>query len=213
MAGATGLVGQAVLAALLADKRYGTVHCLGRRALTVKHSKLLNRVVDFSAPLTLTDIPRIDDVFIALGTTIKLAGSQQAFRAVDFDAVVAVAQAAKVRGAIKLGVISAMGANAKSSVFYNRVKGEMEDALKRLSYQTLIIARPSMLTGDRKALAQPERPAERYVSLTMAWLKPLIPANYRAITAVQVAHALLAALQSTDRGTRVLLSGELQLVR
>jgi len=213
LAGATGLVGREVLAALLTDKRYLAVHTVSRRPLTVKHPKLFNHVADLTASLTLSDLPGIDDVVIALGTTIKVAGSQQAFRAVDFDAVVAVARAARARGASRLGVVSAMGANAKSSIFYNRVKGEMEAAVTALGYPTLIIARPSMLLGDRESLGQPERPGEQFWGPAMALLKPLIPVNYRAITATQVAHALLAALQNTDQGTRVLLSGELQQVR
>ena len=213
LAGATGLVGREVLAALLIDKRYTAVHTVSRRPLPAKHPKLFNHVVDFTASLTLSDIPRIDDVVIALGTTIKVAGSQQAFRAVDFDAVAAIAQAARARGATRLGVVSAMGANAKSSIFYNRVKGEMEAAVTALAYPTLIIARPSMLLGDRQSLGQPERPGEIFWGPAMALLKPLIPTNYRAITAVQTAHALLNAMQSTVQGTRVLLSGEMQKMR
>ena len=213
VAGATGLVGREVLAALLTDKRYAAVHAVGRRPSTVKHAKLFNHVVDFTASPMLSDIAGIDDVFIALGTTIKVAGSQQAFRAVDFGAVVAIARAARARGATRLGVVSAMGANPTSSIFYSRVKGEMEAAVTALGYPTLIIARPSMLVGDRKALGQPERPGERLAALAMPLLKQLIPANYRAIAAAQVARALLAALQGTDQGVRVLLSGDMQQIR
>lgn len=153
-----------------------------------------------------------EDVFIALGSTIKVAGSQAAFRAVDFTAVVALARAGKAAGATKLGVVSAMGANADSSVFYNRVKGEMEQALAQLGYRALVIARPSMLAGDRDALDQAPRPAERLGLLAMALLKPLLPANYRTIAATRVAQALLRAVHSTEQGTRVLPSGEMQLV-
>ncbi len=210
MAGATGLVGRAVLAALLTDKRYAAVHCVGRRPSTVSHRNLVSHVVDFSAEFALPGIVHVDDAFIALGTTIKVAGSQQAFRAVDFAAVVALARAAKAVGATRLGVVSAMGANAGSVVFYNRIKGEMEDALAQLGYQTLIVARPSMLAGDRDALAQPARLGEKQVLLAMRLFKPLIPANYRAISAKQVAHALLKAVQETSEGSRVLLSGDMQ---
>lgn len=210
VAGATGLVGRAVLAALLTDKRYAAVHSLSRRSFALTHPKLVNHVVDFSAPLTLPERLHVDDVFIALGTTIKVAGSQQAFRAVDFDAVLAVAKAAQAAGASKLGVVSAMGANPQSKIFYSRVKGEMEDALRQLGYPTLIIARPSMLAGDRTALAQLERPGEKLGLLATRFLKALIPANYRAIQAEQVAHALIDALQDHTGQTRVLLSGEMQ---
>ncbi len=210
MAGATGLVGQAVLAALLADKRYAAVHCVGRRAPPIQHPKLIQHVLDLAGLKKLLGIAHVDDVFIALGTTIKTAGSQAAFRAVDFDAVIAVARAAKAIGASRLGVVSAMGASPRSNVFYSRVKGEMEEALAQLGYQTLIIARPSMLAGDRAALAQPERPGEHLALIATRWLKPLIPANYRAIAGEAVARALINAVQQTRQGRRVLLSGEMQ---
>lgn len=210
VAGATGLVGRAVLARLLADKTYAAVHCVGRHPPAQQDPRRVAHLVDSFSNFA---APPVDDVFIALGTTIKVAGSQPAFRAVDFDAVVAVARAAKAAGATKLGVISAMGASTASAVFYNRVKGEMEDAIDQMGYQALVIARPSMLAGDRDALAQATRPAEKLGLLAMTLFKPLIPANYRAITATQVAHALLRAVQGTDHGTRVLLSGEMQQIR
>lgn len=210
VAGATGLVGREILAALLADERYAAVHCVGRRAPNLTHPKLVHHVVDFAQPATLAGLGRIDEAYIALGTTIKAAGSQPAFRAVDFDAVVATARAAKAAGAGRLGVVSAMGANPSAPVFYNRVKGEMEVALQQLGFSTLVIARPSMLEGDRAALAQPARPAEKLGLMAMHLLRPLIPANYRAISAQRVAKGLLKATQDTTRGTRIMLSGELQ---
>ena len=212
VAGATGLVGRAVLAALLTDKRYAAVHCVGRRPLTLEHPKLFSHVVDFATLSALPGIKHVDDVFVALGTTLKVAGSQTAFRALDFEAVVAIARVGKSLGATKLGVISAMGADPASRVFYNRVKGEMEQALARLGYQVLILTRPSLLVGNRDALGQAARPAEKLGLLAMTLLKPLIPTNYRPIAATQVAHALLSAVHSTERGTRVLLSGEMQAV-
>ncbi len=162
---------------------------------------------------SLPGIGRVDDVFIALGTTIKTAGSQAAFRAVDFDAVVAVARAARKLGATRLGVVSAMGADAQSRVFYSRVKGEMEDAVSKLGYTTLVLARPALLDGDREALAQTTRPAERLSLAAMTLLKPLISANYRAITATKVARALVSAINSSGAGVRVLPSGEMQATR
>ena len=210
VAGATGLVGQAVLAALLTDSNHAAVHCVGRRSPALKHPRLIAHVQDLTGLKSLAGIGHVDDVFIALGTTIKTAGSQDAFRAVDFDAVLAVARAAKEMGASKLGVVSAMGASPGASVFYNRVKGEMEEALAQLGYQSLIIARPSLLAGDRAALAQPQRAGEHLGLLVTRLLKPLIPANYRAISANDVAQALVNAVQQTQEGKRVLLSGEMQ---
>ena len=209
VAGATGLVGQAVLADLLTDRNYEAVHAVGRRPSTLKHPKLSNHVVNFATLTDLQGISRVDDVFIALGTTLKVAGSQRAFRAIDYDAIVAVAQAARVLGATKIGVISAMGADAGSRIFYNRVKGEMEEVVAKLGYRAVVIARPSLLEGDRQALEQPTRLGEKLGLFAMSLLKPLIPANYRAIEASQVAHALITTLHSTHQGTRVLLSGEM----
>ena len=208
LAGATGLVGQAILALLLADARYSTVHVVGRRAPNVQHPKL---VVHISASLINWASPvAVDDVFIALGTTIKVAGSKAAFKALDFDAVLALATQAKALGATRLAVVSAMGASAQSAVFYNQVKGEMETAVNQLGFQTVVIARPSLLAGDRGALKQPERIAEKLSLVAFKWLKPLIPANYQAINASDVAAAMLKTLGSACAGKQVLLSGDMQ---
>ena len=212
VAGATGLVGRAVLADLLTDKRYKAVHCVGRRPVGIHHPRLANHVVDFNQLTSIPGLDHVDDVFISLGSTIKAAGGQKAFKAVDFEAVLAVASVSKGLGATKLGVISAMGADATSRVFYNRVKGEMEEALGQLGYSAWVIARPSLLTGDRSALAQAARPAEKLGMLAMRLFRPLIPANYQAIEAEQVARALVRAVHEQQQGCRVLLSGEMQAV-
>ncbi len=207
LAGATGLVGREILSNLLVDETVQAVHCVGRRPVAGKHAKLTNQVVDFGA---LPTLPKVDECFIALGTTIKLAGSQAAFQAIDLDAVVAVALAAKSSGATKIGVVSAMGANSRSSVFYNRIKGEMELALTRMAFKSLVIARPSLIDGDRAALGQAGRAGEGLgLSLARA-LRPLLPANYRAVLAKDVAHALMQAVQTARPGVVTLLSGEMQ---
>ncbi len=207
MVGATGLVGREILARLLADKAYAAVHCVGRRAPVQTHPKLVVHLTDSLSEFV---APPVDDVFIALGTTIKVAGSQQAFRAIDFEAVVTLARSARTAGATRIGIVSAMGADANSSVFYNRVKGEMEDAVGQLGYYSLVFARPSLLAGDRESLAQANRPGEKMASLVMSFFKPLIPANYRTIAAAAVAKALVDAVQSGQAGRQVLLSGTMQ---
>jgi len=206
LAGATGLVGRAILEGLLADRTVTAVHALGRRKLGVAHAKLTSHVVEFAA---LPALPPLDEVYITLGTTIKVAGSQAAFRAVDFDANLAVARAALAAGARHAGLVSAMGADAESRVFYSRVKGELEQALAQLPFDGLVIARPSLLTGNREALDQPERPLERLSMFVGRFLGPLIPANYRPIAAADVARALLNRVPSTQ-GRLVLLSGSLR---
>lgn len=207
MAGATGLVGREVLAVLLTDKRYSAVLAIGRRQLLEQHPRLVSITVDF---MRLQALPAVDDVYIALGTTIKVAGSRQAFRALDLEAVVAVATAARAAGATRLAVVSAMGADTGSATFYNRVKGEMEQALARIGFETLVIARPSMLDGNRAALAQPTRLGERLGITLMSALKPLIPRNYRAIKATDVARALVAGVTDGRPGKRIILSGDMQ---
>lgn len=207
LAGASGLVGRELLAALLADPAVAAVHALGRRALSLHHPKLTSHVVDFAA---LPPLPRIDEAYVALGTTIKVAGSQAAFRAVDLDAVTAVARAAQSAGATRLGIVSAMGADPSSRVFYNRVKGDMEQAVRALGIDTTVFARPSLLEGDRASLQQPPRPAERWLQAAMRALRPVTPANLRAIAARDVAVSLIEALRTRGPGAHVLLSGALQ---
>ncbi len=133
LAGATGLVGRALLQQLLEHPQTQHVHVLLRRAASAiaAHPKLELHVVDFAH---LRRLPRVDDVYIALGTTIKVAGSQEAFRQVDHDHVIAIARAAREAGAKRLAVVSALGADRGSRVFYNRVKGEMEADAAALCY-------------------------------------------------------------------------------
>jgi uncharacterized protein YbjT (DUF2867 family) len=206
LAGATGLVGREILQGLLADPRVAAVHVLARRPLQLTHPRLTAHVVDFAA---LPTLPPIDDVYLALGTTIKVAGSQDAFRAVDFEANLAVACTAQVAGATRLGLVSAMGADANAKIFYSRTKGELEEALAGLGYQGVVIARPSMLAGDRSALGQPERGGEKIAMSISRWLRPVIPKNYRSVQAKDVAAALLREVPGAS-GTKVLLSGAMQ---
>jgi len=206
IAGATGLVGRELLRGLLADPTVDHVHVVGRRAPPDVSPKLTAHVVNFAA---LPSLPSADELYLALGTTIKVAGSQAAFRAVDYDANLAVAKAALAGGTRRVGLVSAMGADAKSRVFYSRVKGELEDELTKLPFEGLVIARPSLLLGERAELGQPSRPGEEWGSKLNGIIGFLIPANYRPIQARDVADALLAAVPSVA-GTRVLLSGAMR---
>ena len=198
LAGATGLVGRAMLPLLL--RGHGSVDLLLRRAAPELGAdpRLRPHVVDFAR---LADtVPAVDDVFIALGTTIAVAGSEAAFRAVDFDAVVATARAARAAGATRLALVSALGADAGSRVFYNRVKGETEAAVAGLGYASVTIARPSLLLGDREALGQPVR---RMEALAMRFSRPLsrlVPRAVRPIAAADVAAALVAATARGEPG-------------
>jgi len=204
LAGATGLVGRELARQWRGS---GRLHLLVRRPLADAAPQHSVHVVDFAA---LPPLPRADEAYCCLGTTIKVAGSQAAFRAVDHDAVLAFARAALAAGARRLAVVSALGANAKSSNFYSRVKGQTEDELARLGFASLVIARPSLLAGDRAALDQPERRGE---AVTLALLQPLaglIPRAVRPIAAERVARAMLRALAEAPSGVRVLNSGRMQ---
>jgi uncharacterized protein YbjT (DUF2867 family) len=185
IAGASGLVGARLLALLAAEPSYREVHAVLRRALP--------------------DAPRrgpVDDVYLCLGTTIRAAGSQEAFRRVDFDAVVGVARLGRRLGATRCVAVTALGADAASRVFYNRVKGDAETALARLDFASLTILRPSLLDGQRTE----SRPAER---LSLAVLRPvasLIPARWRPVPADAVARCMLAAGLRGEPGLRILES-------
>ena len=211
LAGATGLVGRALWPLLADAARYRRLEVLARRPLpdVVADSPTVTvRVVDFADPAA---VPPVDDVYIALGTTIKIAGSQAAFRAVDLDLVVAIARAARARGATGLAVVSALGADPRSRVFYNRVKGEMEAAVGSLGYDCVAIARPSLLLGDRAALGQPVRAFEALAARLFGPLAVLVPPGVRPIQAGDVACALVDALTIERRpGLQVLSSAQMQ---
>lgn len=205
LAGATGLVGGQLLQALLADPTVAQVHALTRRDLPLCHPKLQTLRVDFTR---LPALPPADELYLALGTTIKVAGSQAAFRAVDLDANHAVARAALTAGVRRVGLVSAAGASAQSSVFYNRVKGELEDALRKLDLQALVLAQPSLLLDLRDGLQQPPRLGERLAIPIARVLAPLMPGAYRPVHARAVAQALVRTVP-TAQGVVVLASDAL----
>jgi uncharacterized protein YbjT (DUF2867 family) len=210
LAGATGLIGAELLALLRDSAAYQHTHVLLRRALPAVNAdaRITPHVIDFAR---LPDpLPAVDDVFIALGTTIKVAGSQAAFRRVDSDHVVATARAAHAAGARRLAVVSALGADPNSSVFYNRVKGEMQAAIAQLGYDSVVIAQPSLLVGDRAALGQPTRTGEVWITRLLTPWMGLVPRRVRPIKASAVAAALLAATLAPAPGVRILSSGDMQ---
>lgn len=206
VAGGSGLVGRGLVQRLCADPAVAQVHVLVRRPQAQAHPKQQVHAVDFAA---LPALPALDEVYLALGTTIQVAGSQAAFRAVDFDANLAVARAALAAGARRAGLVSAHGASTRSSVFYSRVKGELEEALAALPFEALVIARPSLLIGDRHALGQPVRRGEVLGERIGALLRPLIPRNLRPIAAADVAAALVRAVPGAQ-GRTVLASAAMQ---
>jgi len=209
LAGATGLIGRELLQLLLNSAQYREVHVLLRRPLAgvAPQPKLQSHTVDFAR---LPTLPALDDAFIALGTTIKVAGSEQAFRQVDFDFVVSVARAARPAGATRLAVVSALGADSASRVFYNRVKGEMQAAIAMLGFASVTFAQPSLLMGDRAALGQPVRAGEVWATRLLGPVMWLVPKGVRPIHAHDVAAAMLRAVADARPGVHGLSSGAMQ---
>jgi len=210
IAGASGAVGSVLLAQLLAEPAYSEIHALVRRPLTVPASanaaRLVQHAFDFSDPGGVEGMTGIDDVYICLGTTIRNAGSQSAFRSVDFDAVVTVSQLGRQFGASRLAAVSALGADSRSSVFYNRVKGEAEARLISSGYDAITIVRPSLLDAQRSEV----RPAER---LSLAFLRPiapLIPARWRPVSVRAVARCMVDAVLQARAGVRIIESDRIQ---
>lgn len=205
LAGASGLVGGHLLDLLLDGTDPPQVVSLGRRALSRAHPRLTQLTVDFGR-LGETPPPPADLAFCCLGTTIKRAGSQSAFRAVDHDAVVAFGAAAKAAGVRHFLVVTALGADARSSVFYNRVKGEVENSLRALGFDALTIAQPSLLLGDREE----SRPAEHAAVVVSRALAPVLGwLPSRPIEARTVARALQRLAAAPTRGVRVAKNDEL----
>jgi uncharacterized protein YbjT (DUF2867 family) len=204
IAGATGLVGRECLKRLTDEERATDVPSPPPRPLPVEGRTA--RVKELRTQFDdLADHPgwfRVDWVFCALGTTMKTAGSREAFRRVDFDYPLGIARAARDQGASHFLLVSAMGANPRSPIFYNRVKGELEDAVQELGFASLTIARPSLLLGDRREWRAGEEIAKR-----VGWL---FPSRSRPVQASQVALALVRAAHSTLRGTRFLENRELR---
>lgn len=201
IAGASGLIGRSLCQQLQAEPAFSQLTALVRRPAGLAGGKLAELQVDY-AQLARTPLPQVDTVFCCLGSTIKQAGSQAAFRQVDCDYVLALAQAARAAGARHFLVVSALGADANSPVFYNRVKGEMEAALQALDYPRLTIARPSLLLGERAEFRLGER-----VAAKLGWLAP---ARWRPIAAEQVARALLRLALTPGQGVQVVESAQLR---
>lgn len=209
LVGATGLVGNYLLFKLLHDGRYATVRSLVRKPMHLKHATLDERVVDFDH-LPAEVCAGVNDVFCCLGTTIRQAGSQEAFRKVDFDYPLDVAKKALAGGAKQFLLVTALGADPRSRVFYSRVKGELEDAVAGLGYEAFHAFRPSMLLGKRKEV----RFGESIGKAVMMLLTPLLllPGlrRYAGIQGGKVANAMLAIARREQAGRHVWLSDQLQ---
>lgn len=203
LAGASGLVGGECLKRLVAASAYARVIVVTRRDLgaATRHPKVHPVVVDFGALETVAPQLRADDVYCALGTTIRKAGSQAAFRRVDFEFPRHLAQLARAQGATRFALVSALGASRASPFFYSRVKGELEDALRSMQWPRLVIVRPSVIAGDRGE----SRPFERLAEHALRFA----PRTWRPVAATDIAAALVHETLAQSTGTTTLESRDI----
>lgn len=201
--GSTGMIGELLTDKLLFDNYYSEVKTLVRKPSGKMHAKLTEIVVDFDH-LNERDV-QADHIFCTLGTTIKTAGSKENFRKVDFKYPLETARYGLKNGATFYGIVTAMGADTNSWFFYNQVKGEIEEALKALDYDSVGIFQPSMLLGDRDE----KRAGESIGQKVMLGLNFAIPKNYKAIDGEKVADAMLQLAKSESKGVKVIESGEM----
>jgi uncharacterized protein YbjT (DUF2867 family) len=199
LAGATGLVGGLLLKALLDAPDYGRVYALTRRPFGKEHPRLANRVVVFARMAEQLKGLTVHDAFCCLGTTIAEAGSQEAFREVDVEAVLQFARAARAAQATRFVVVSSVGADLASSKFYLRTKAEMEQEVCSLGFPSVDILQPSLLLGPRRQLRALEFTGRIFAPL----INPLLTGSreiYRAIPAETVARGMLGAARRGARG-------------
>jgi uncharacterized protein YbjT (DUF2867 family) len=205
IAGSTGLIGKQLLQMLLDSDRYTKVIAITRSDLPA-HPKLLVLKVEFEKLDQWADSLIGDDVFCCLGTTMAKARSKENFYKVDFSYPLFIAKVAQSNGAKQYLLVSALGANKASSIYYNRVKGEVEDAIKPVNYKAIHIFRPSLLLGPREE----KRSAENAAKIFYKIFGFLIPKRYQAIDSYKVAKAMITLASQDDKGIFIHESNELQ---
>jgi uncharacterized protein YbjT (DUF2867 family) len=208
IAGSTGLVGSLLLSRMLGDSSYSRVISLVRKKTDMNDPKLQEIIVDFDDIQSYAQSIQGDDLFLCMGTTISKAGSKDAFYKVDYTYNVELAKIARKNGVKKVCLISSMGANANSNIFYSKVKGQIEDAITSLNFNKTIIVRPSLLVGDRKEY----RFGEKIGIFLSKFLNPLLIGSlkkYRSIKAEKVANAMLEELNNQKNGLNILESHQL----
>jgi len=209
VAGASGLVGERVLRRLLAGAVYDRVVALVRGPLNVTHKRLEQRTIDYERIGRMSAFPRAEDVFCCLGTTIRRAGSPEAFHRVDVEYVAGLAEACVRSGSAQFLLVSAVGADPRSRNFYLRCKGEAEDAVRTLPFRGVQVFRPSFLVGHRRE----RRPGEGFATaaarlFSIAMIGPA--RRYRPIRADDVAKAMVAVAQVSPPGAHVYEAGAMQ---
>lgn len=206
--GASGLIGSHCLRYLLKDDHYSKVTCLVRHPIALDHPKLVQHTVDFDLPKSFASLAVGHDLFCCLGTTMQKAGSKEKFRKVDLDYPVTCAKLALKNGAKQFLLVSAAGSDPHSSVFYNRVKGEVEQATIDLGFETTHLFRPSILLGKREERRPAESLAQKLARpLSFAFRGPL--KQYKPVEARTVAWVMVTAAKMDKKGLHTYTSHEI----
>lgn len=209
IAGSTGLVGSELIAMLLESENYKKIYSLVRKSTGRKNSKLTEVVVNYDElKNSLSTITEVNDIYCCLGTTMKVAGSKEAFRKVDFLYPLFLAEWAAEKKADQFLMVSAMGANPNSSIFYNRVKGETEDEITAMKIPSVSFFRPSLLIGNRKEKRTGEKIGITvFKALSFLFVGPL--KNYKGIEASKVAKSMIEHSKKQKTGKEIILSGQM----
>ena len=211
--GGTGLVGTSLLEQLVADSRYSEIVAIGRSKPSVESPKISYVENDLSAPKTAAEFLFGDDLFICIGTTIKKAQTQEAFRFVDFTIPKKIAKFARKNGVKSIAAVSSVGAHRKSGNFYLKMKGKMEEAIISEAFKRTVILRPSLLLGDRKEVRIAESIGRKLAPLTNLFLWGRKMRKYRAVKASEVAAAMIHYLNLDIKGVDIIHYDQIKRVK
>jgi uncharacterized protein YbjT (DUF2867 family) len=209
LAGATGLTGKLLLYSLLDSKEYSAIFILVRKEITIKDPRLTQIIFNYDNPRDYENLPNADILFCCLGTTIKKAGSQEAFSKVDSQYPIHLAKVCSEKKYKKFLLITALGANPNSRIFYNRVKGETEEKIKSFNFKEIYFCRPSLILGNRTEF----RVGEQIGKLFAKFISPLLFGSlrkYRAIEALIIAKAMIKLASTSNQGVHIIESDELE---
>lgn len=202
------MVGAYLVEELIKNMKYTAIKVYTRRPIGIEHIKVIEKIIDVESPASYSDDLRGDDLFICLGTTMRRAGSIKRYEEIDRDLPVSIAKASFNKGVSRIAVVSSIGANSDSKSYYSRIKGEMEKGILEVGFERTVIARPSLLLGERKEFRLLEKVAKAF-----AWLFSFLMTGrlkvYKAIHGRDVAIAMIDLLAETSDKT-IYLSNELQ---
>ena len=207
--GATGLIGKSVTQQLLEQEQYESVTVLVRKPLKVSNEKLQQILVDFDQLPSYETNFKVDDLYICLGTTIKKAKTKEMFEKVDYHYVVNAVKLAAICRVERVAIVSAIGADSSSTIFYNKVKGKMEDAVQQqVKIKSLYIIRPSLLLGDRDEFRFGEKAAEKLSFIFTPLLKGKL-AKYRPVRGEDVAFTMIENVTKGEKGIHIVESNNI----